>query len=274
MSKKEDDEMATRRKALTDLVKGAGYLALGGMFWGELVENASASPLALRPPGALPEDQFTKACIKCGVCVEACPYDTLKLAQDGDNTVVGTPHFEPRDVACAMCTDIPCVPVCPSGALDINLVSVLNEETKEKKLDINKSKMGLAVINKESCVAFWGIQCDACYRACPLMDQAISIDYEKNERTGKHAYLKPIVNGDACTGCGLCEHACITEQSAIKVFPVDLVTGKVGDHYIKGWEKEDEKRLKNAGATRTDDEDVGSAMDYLNDDDDLFNDDF
>ena len=71
----------------------------------------------------------------------------------------------------------------------------------------------------------------------------------------------------------MCEHACITEKPAIKVFPVDLVTGKVGDHYIKGWEKEDEKRLKEGEAQRSDDEDINSALDYLNDDSGLFNDD-
>ena len=267
------NKMSTRRDAIKSMFQGAGYLALGGMFWGEMLENASASPLSLRPPGALPENEFTKACIKCGVCVEACPYDTLKLAQSGENRVVGTPYFEPRKMPCYMCTDIPCVPVCPSGALDVNLVSLLNEETKKQELDINKSLMGLAVVHKESCVAFWGIQCDACYRACPLMGEAISLEYDKNERTGKHAYLKPVVNGNACTGCGLCEHACITEQPAIKVFPVDLVTGKVGNHYIKGWDKEDEKRLNEVKSTRTDNEDVSSAMDYLNDDD-LFEDDF
>ena len=33
--------------------------------------------------------------------------------------------------------------------------------------------MGVAVIDDKNCIAFWGIQCDACYRACPLLDQAI-----------------------------------------------------------------------------------------------------
>ena len=42
-------------------------------------------------------------------------------------------------VPCYMCTDIPCVPVCPSGALDIDLVSVIKEGSNEKELDINKS---------------------------------------------------------------------------------------------------------------------------------------
>lgn len=264
--------MTSRRETIKSMFKGAGYFALGGMFWGEMLENAKASPLTLRPPAALPEKKFIKACTKCGICVEACPYDTLKLAQDGENRVVGTPFFEPREIPCYMCTDIPCVPVCPSGALDANLVSKLNKENNKNELDINMSDMGIAVIHKESCIAFWGIQCDACYRACPLMDEAIYLNYEKNERTGKHAYLKPVVNGDKCTGCGLCEHACITEKSAIMILPRDIATGKVGNHYIKGWDKEDEKRLRNIDATNNNDAE-SAAIDYLNSDDDLFNDD-
>ncbi len=108
------------------------------------------------------------------------------MAKGGDNVLPGTPFFEPSDVPCFMCDDIPCVPVCPSGALDIK--SVLNEKDE---LDITKARMGLAVVHKESCVAFWGIQCDACYRACPLLDEAITLEYQKNDRTGKHGFLIP-----------------------------------------------------------------------------------
>ena len=61
-----------------------------------------------------------------------------------------------------MCTDIPCVPVCPTNALDIKSV-----KNKDNKLDISKAKMGVAVIDSSSCIAYWGIQCDACYRVCP-----------------------------------------------------------------------------------------------------------
>ncbi len=96
-----------------------------------------------------------------------------------------------------MCEDIPCATACPSGALDIK--SLVNEKNE---LDITKAKMGLAVIHKESCIAFWGNQCDACYRACPLLDEAISLQYYKNDRTGKHAFLLPVVHSDKCMGAG------------------------------------------------------------------------
>ncbi len=106
--------------------------------------------------------------------------------------------------------------------------------------------VGVAVIDDNSCIAFWGIQCDACYRACPLLGEAITVEYTKNERTGKHAFLKPVVHADICTGCGLCEKACVTSKPAIFVLPRQVALGKAGDHYIKGWDKKDESRLKDA----------------------------
>jgi ferredoxin-type protein NapG len=47
--------------------------------------------------------------------------------------------------------------------------------------------------------------------------------------------------------------------------------GKAGDYYIKGWDKEDEQRLKNAEAkTTTTEISKKSAMDSLNDIGDLY----
>jgi len=251
--------VSSRRKFILGTARAAGLVALGGLVWSAYVDEVTANSLILRPPGALKEEDFLSTCIKCGMCVEACPFDTLVLAGPGDNKPLGTPFFIPREIPCYMCPDIPCVPICPTGALDIKSVSTKGE------LDINKSQMGVAIVDDKNCIAFWGIQCDACYRACPLMDEAISLKYEKNERTGKHAFLKPIVNSDICTGCGLCERACVTKEAAIIVLPREVVLGKVGDHYIKGWDKKDEKRLENAEAISTKTElSKESAMDSLN----------
>jgi ferredoxin-type protein NapG len=86
-----------------------------------------------------------------------------------------------------MCEDIPCAPPCPTGALNIKSVSSI--KNGKEGLGINKARMGLTVVDHENCIAFWGIQCDACYRAYLLIDKAITLEYERNERTGKHAYL-------------------------------------------------------------------------------------
>ncbi len=249
---------SSRRDALKKLFKGTGFLGMGGTLWTGLSSGLAKGELVLRPPAALDEPNFIKACIKCGACVEACPYDSLKLATVNTEGALGAPHFEPREVPCYMCPTVPCVPACPSGALDITKLQAEGDQ-----MDINKSRMGLAVVHKETCIAFWGIQCDACYRACPLIDEAITLQYEKNERTGKHAYLKPVINSDICTGCGICEHACVTELPAIKVLPIDVSTGKVGNHYVKGWDTKDEQRINNSQHNATESDD--GSLDYLND---------
>ena len=263
-----------RRNFMATTLQSVGLAALGGMLWSGYTDSVKASPLVLRPPGALPEKDFLTACIKCGLCAEACVNrdtnrdtqtgeqreGTLKMAKGGDSLLIGTPYFVPVEVPCYMCEDIPCVPVCPSGALD--MPSLLNEK---KELDINKASMGLAVVHKESCISFWGIQCDACYRACPLLDSAITIEYQKNERTGKHAYLLPIVHDNICTGCGLCEQACVTEKPAIFVLPNVVAKGKAGDHYVKGWDVKDQERVKDAKAIHTQTKrSEKEAADYLN----------
>ena len=256
-----------RRTFFLTIARAAGLAALGGLIWSAYVDEVTSNRLILRPPGALPEIDFLKTCIKCGMCVEACPFDTLKLASPGDNKPIGTPYFIPRDIPCYMCEDIPCVPVCPSGALDITKVST------NQKLDINKAEMGVAVVDSKNCIAFWGIQCDACYRACPLMDVAIKLDYSKNERTGKHALIKPVVDSDACTGCGLCERACVTEKASIIVLPREMVLGKSGDHYVKGWDETDEVKLETAKAEITSTKlSEKSVENSLNDSGDLLND--
>jgi len=266
--------MTERREFILNSVRTAGLVSLAGLTWSAYVDEVKAKTLILRPPGAIEEQDFLATCIKCGMCVEACAHrdnlplhgkPTLMLAKTGSNRPIGTPYFIARDVPCYMCPEIPCVPACPTGALSENLV------TTKKKLDINKANMGLAVVDKQSCIAFWGIQCDACYRACPLLDKAITVEFSKNERTGKHAYLKPIVHADHCTGCGLCELACVTEKPAIFVLPLEVALGKAGDHYIKGWDKNDEKRVKKAKAKlNTTEINKKSAIDSLNDAGDLY----
>lgn len=252
--------VSDRRKFILGTARSVGLVALGGLVWSAYVDEVTANKLILRPPAALKEKDFLATCIKCGMCVEACPFDTLVLAKPGSNKPLGTPYFEPRQIPCYMCTDIPCVPVCPTGALDESSVTTNGE------LDINKAQMGVAIIDKKNCIAFWGIQCDACYRACPLLDEAIYLKYEKNERTGKHAFLKPVVNSDICTGCGLCERACVTKEPAIIVLPREVALGEVGNHYIKGWDKGDESRLENAKSEITSTKrNQKSAVDSLND---------
>ena len=48
--------------------------------------------------------------------------------------------------------------------------------------------------------------------------------------------------------------------------------GKVGDHYIKGWDEEDEQRLQNIKDAKYETTDEIPAEDYLNNWEDLIDD--
>ncbi|WP_421701896.1 ferredoxin-type protein NapG [Aliiroseovarius sp.] len=217
-----------RRRFLQDAARVAAGCAVAGMALTKFATDARALPAqAIRPPGALPEEDFLAACIRCGLCVRDCPYDTLKLAELGlDGPATGTPFFTARDIPCEMCDDIPCVVACPTGALDHDLT------------DIDEADMGLAVlIDEERCLNALGLRCDVCYRVCPVIDKAITLELSHNQRSGAHAIFMPVVHSDACTGCGKCEKSCVLPgESAIKVLPIRLATAEAADHYKLGWE--------------------------------------
>ncbi len=221
---------AARRRFLSNTLRTAIGVGLVATALGVYQRQARALPAtAIRPPGVADEESFQAACIRCGLCVRDCPFDTLKLAELGDAVALGTPYFEARDVPCEMCDDIPCVKACPTGALDHALTN------------IDDARMGLAVVvDQEACIAFRGLRCEVCFNVCPIRSKAITIDYLHNERSGKHALFIPVVHSDACTGCGKCEKACILEEAAIKVFPVALAKGLLGRHYRLGWEQKAE----------------------------------
>jgi ferredoxin-type protein NapG len=43
----------------------------------------------------------------------------------------------------------------------------------------------------------------------------------------------------------------VTEKSAIKIFPREVFLGKAGARYVKGWDKKDQQRVKNASTNTT-----------------------
>jgi len=224
------DTGKTRRGFLVDMARTACGVALLGLGVGLYSRQAASLPAeALRPPGALAEDDFLGACVRCGLCVRDCPYDTLRLSALGENVANGTPYFIAREIPCEMCPDIPCIKACPTGALDHGLT------------DIDQARMGLAVvIDQESCIAFHGLRCEVCFNVCPVRGKAITLDLLHNPRSGKHALFIPVVHSDACTGCGKCEKSCILDEAAIKVLPIHLAKGLLGRHYRLGWKEKEQ----------------------------------
>lgn len=231
-----------RRHFLREMAGAAGgacLLALGATLY---ARPGDARPVrAIRPPGAREERDFLGACLRCGLCVRDCPWDTLRLATPGDGVLVGTPWFAAREVPCEMCEDIPCVKACPSGALDPALT------------DIRQARMGTAVLlDQENCLNFLGLRCDVCYRVCPVIDKAITLEMRQNSReqheanptrsggvVTRHALFLPTVHAEACTGCGKCEKSCVLPEAAIRVLPHELARATPASHYRRGWEEKE-----------------------------------
>jgi len=159
----------------------------------------------LRPPGAVSEDDFISRCVSCGKCVEACPYVAILTAPVTAGRSAGTPYINARRKACRMCEGFPCVAFCPTGALrDIS-----------KRSDV---RMGTAVIDEDLCVVFThGTRCEVCYRTCPLIDEAITIDYRAREGDIYHVIFAPVVDQEKCTGCGLCVERCVVSEPEVAI---------------------------------------------------------
>jgi len=190
----------------------------------------------LRPPGALPEDEYLASCIKCGQCVQACPVQAIKLADLQEGMGMGAPYIDARMQACDFsCGAVQCVLACPTNSL--------NREITVKE----KVRMGLArLANSSACLAVQGLGfkglargvdfkgklnypigngyqitwvkdhpydlelCDLCVRQCPI-DNAISL--QTIDESGKKI---PVIH-QACVGCGVCEMICPVEPIAIVV---------------------------------------------------------
>lgn len=165
---------------------------------------AQGDALLLRPPGAQGESDFLARCIKCGRCMQACPYIAIAPAGDDSGFAVGTPAIDARTQACRLCEDFPCVEACPTDAL----------RAVEKRSDV---RMGVAVIDEDACIAFQGIRCEVCYRVCPLIDQAITIDYRMREGDAIHSVFAPVMDEEACVGCGLCVERCVVSEPEVPI---------------------------------------------------------
>src|SRR6266487_424785 len=144
----------------------------------------------LRPPGAVEEILLLERCTRCGDCLPACPYGSIKKDPANDYPVLFA-----NESPCFLCDDFPCIAACETEAL----VPV------EHRAEVC---MGLAVVNPATCTADQG--CRFCIAKCPTEALAV-IGFEDPY---------PIVDQDKCVGCGICEQVCSTvnDKIAIKVF--------------------------------------------------------
>ena len=188
---------------------GAGFIATQTPF------TLKQSKLQLlRPPGAIPEAEFLRTCIRCGECMKSCLTNTLQpcLWESGFSGL-WTPKLDPRLAACEQNCNV-CGKVCPTQA--IRSLS-LEEKTH--------AKIGTAVLRKEMCLV-WAQNkiCLICDEICPYN----AIVFRPVE-----GYRRPLVVPSKCNGCGFCEHRCpVQGESAIVVVPNGEIRLKEGS-YIK-----------------------------------------
>ena len=180
------------------------YSAGAGLGLATLTEQTPFSRLQgkqalIRPPGALPEGDFLRSCVRCGACMKSCPTNTLQpCLWEAGLAGLWSPKLEPRFAACDQHCNV-CGRVCPSQA--IRPLS-LDEKTH--------AKIGTAVLRKEQCLV-WAQDklCLICDEICPYN----AIVFRTIE-----GYRRPVVVASRCNGCGFCEERCpVRGDSAIVV---------------------------------------------------------
>jgi len=191
--------------------------AVAGYGLGKLLPESSGDKLYLRPPGAV--DDFDDLCVKCGQCVQVCPYHSINLLDIEDGYSSGSAHIDAKERGCYLCDLFPCVLACPSGALDhatkvvgdVKMgVAVLSDtaaclsvkrenlsETGVKHLLDRKAYNDREEALKDKIKGKIGQICDLCVTLCPVGDSAIAMS---------EANLPLIKNG--CVGCGVCAEVC------------------------------------------------------------------
>ncbi len=197
-----------------------------GLLWGTAVKaNAGEyqgkmrryhhNNRSMRPPGALEESAFLGACTRCAECMKVCPTNalqpaTLETGLQGIWTPILVPSVGPCAEKCTSCGD-----VCPTGA-----IRPFTWQDKRYKI-----KMGLANVNRSTCVAYnGGRDCIVCAEVCPYSavvfkdtwddtlpkDPALPLTAKLASGESNRGRMKrvPTVDEKTCTGCGLCEYHC------------------------------------------------------------------
>lgn len=172
-----------------------------------------ASEKLIRPPGALPEDQFLQKCVRCGECMKVCPTNALQPAwTEAGPEGLWTPMLVPKigycEYYCSLCTQ-----VCPTGAIkDLSIAAK------------NQVCIGTAWIDKNRCIPWkFGDPCIVCEEHCPVSPKAIKfikIEVPRPDGVIKTP-LAPQIEVDSCTGCGICENKCpVADLPAIYITSV------------------------------------------------------
>lgn len=135
---------------------------------------------SVRPPWALPPDEFLERCTRCGDCRRRCPRGLIQAGPGGFPVVDFTYG------ACDFCGA--CAGACVPGAL-AHAAGVAGRQPWRVKAQVTAS-----------CLSLQGITCRVCAEQC----EARAIRF----RPGLAGRAQPLVDARACTGCGACCSPC------------------------------------------------------------------
>jgi ferredoxin-type protein NapG len=225
-----------------EFVKYSSLGVLGLFLGGGIVFSPylKAEENRLRPPGAVAEKEFLALCIKCGQCLQVCPYHSIKLADIAKGAGVGTPYIDANERGCYACNAVPCVLACPSGALDhktekaediqmgiavlefpdtclgINKTPVPDNYLDEMKAFTesvrNVTELELQLLDRMS--GYEGKACTLCADICPVPNPLSAIAMVPDAKGGNRPEIY-----DGCIGCGACQEICPTSTPSIVVKP-------------------------------------------------------
>ena len=178
---------ATRREALK------GVAALAAVEAAEKTTDGGFAPVSLPgvpnrpapvlPPGAVDRGKFNVKCVACGLCIANCRGGCLSASTSFRR--FGQPEMDFRRGYCLVGCNYACGHVCPTGA--INWIP---------RIERKNVHMGHAIWRKDLCIRETeGVEYTACSRKCPVKAIHVVEGF-------------PVVDRDACIGCGACEHVC------------------------------------------------------------------
>ncbi len=195
---------------------GAALVSLAGLHrvQGQTILGQIIPPSLIRPPGALPEQDFLARCMRCGECMKACPTNTLQpIGLITGFPALASPVITPRRGPCEPLCNV-CGQVCPTGAL--------RDLSPGEKI---WAKVGTAYVIRHKCLAWeFDSECLICDEVCPF--DAVTL-----KRVPEIGVVVPFVDEKKCNGCGFCEYQCpVQGQSAIVVEPMDALRLEAGSY--------------------------------------------
>lgn len=144
----------------------------------------SSAPPPQRPPWALAESLFLRACTRCGACAPVCPTSIISIKS-------GYPEIDFSRGECTFCGE--CAKSCRHGALQDGDVQIWPWAIK-------------AQVGRD-CLPIKGVECRICGEQCEVAAIRFS------PRVGGPPV--PAIDSNACTGCGACVAPCPVKAISI-----------------------------------------------------------